>query len=188
MDRRLSLSERATDNLQRLIRTHEWGYKKRLAHKAGIPASSLTRILRGDQPVTLSILQAVQDLDGINPLQLLAGAGDELVPVTATEAQVLRYLRLWPRAVLESLVSFLAHFANEPPIDRDLRNGLTMLKKLSERQRFHALANMLMLLEGLPRDLEVALRLPPATPEPREATTKPKATRATRTKRTTTTS
>lgn len=171
-----ALSARATAALQHLVKTQGWGYQRRLAHAAGLPPSSLSRILQGRQPVTLALLEAIGRLDEINPLALLAGPEDELQPVSVEEAELLRYVRTWPRSVTRALLSFAAHFAAEGPRERELRDALTLFRGLDEHQRRHVLAYLITLTEGLPRDLAIALRLPEEDPR-RSASRPPKPVR-----------
>lgn len=134
--------------------------QKGLADKAGIPASSVNRVLQGTQPVTLSILDAVGELTESNPLELLVDPSDEMKLVNPDEARLLRYFRNWPRSTRTALLDFAQFFADEDPVTSDQRRAHEQLRRLAPSVQRRAYAYLLFLSEGgLTPDLQEAFGL-----------------------------
>jgi transcriptional regulator with XRE-family HTH domain len=155
MARRVTLREQVAENLRRLARERPRGWAARFCERYQVWPSTLARVLSGAQAATLDLLEQVAEMEMVSPLQLLAGPGDDLKPVSPLEQRLLRYVRppLMQGETLAHLLGFLEYYASEPPVEREQRTALDYLKKLTDGQRNRVLAYMIMLHEGLPRDL-----------------------------------
>jgi transcriptional regulator with XRE-family HTH domain len=155
MARRVTLREQVAENLRRLARERPRGWAARFCERYQVWPSTLARVLSGAQAATLDLLEQVAEMEMVSPLQLLAGPGDDLKPVSPLEQRLLRYVRppLMQGETLAHLLGFLEYYASEPPVEREQRTALDYLRKLTDGQRNRVLAYMILLHEGLPRDL-----------------------------------
>lgn len=137
-----------------------------VAELAGIPQSSMSRIYDGRQPVTLRILDAIEQLTGESAIELLIDPHVELKAVNPSEAALLRYFRSWPKSTREGLMIFLSLFADEEPATSDARRAHEQLRRLPDGKQRTAYAYLTFLTEGflpgedLPPDIRKALGLP----------------------------
>jgi transcriptional regulator with XRE-family HTH domain len=162
MGRLPSLRNRVVENLRRLVKDRPRGWAAAFCERYSVWPSTLARTLSGAQAPTLELLEQIAEMEGLSPLVLMASPEEELKPVSTKESKLLRYVRppLMPASVLDALLAFLEFYSAEPPEERELRNLVNYAQKLSDGQRNRVLAYMVMLHEGVPRDLQVALRLP----------------------------
>lgn len=156
------LSQRATDALHDLW-TRRVIQQNDLAAKTGRPGSVINRIIHGRQPVTLDILEAVGELSGLDPMELLAGVGSEIKALNPLEAELLRYARTWPKPIQMALLTFLRHFAGESALESQARIAISYLRAMGATERHRAMAYLLLLSEGqLPDDIRAKLEADPA--------------------------
>lgn len=151
---------RATEGIRRLKQQKKITLTD-VADVAGIPQSSMSRIYDGKQPVTLRILEAIEQITGESAMELLVDPSTELKALNPAEMQLLRFFRSWPKATREALITFASFFADEPPATHDLRRAHEQLRRLSESKLRGVFAYLTFLTEGdLPPDLRAALGLP----------------------------
>jgi transcriptional regulator with XRE-family HTH domain len=110
------------------------GFKKALADRMAYGASAITPYINGSRPVSLDMLEAISEISGKPPAELIAPPGS-IHQCSPDEAALLRALRTWPPSVTTSLLRFLAFFADEPPGAGVLRNLHEIARELSEPQR-----------------------------------------------------
>jgi transcriptional regulator with XRE-family HTH domain len=162
-----TLAERAAESIKALWERRAFT-QVALAKRTGLWQSVVNRIIHGQQPVTLDVIEAVGELCGIDPAELLADAGSGVKVLNPAEAELLRYVRAWPVSTREALIVFLRFFANEPPVDAQLRRALEYLREMGKGERDRAVAYLLLLHEGgLSPDVRIALGLP-ATDDERQ--------------------
>lgn len=151
---------RATDALQRL--KHRGKLKlNALAAAAGIPQSSMSRVYQGRQPVTLKMLDAIEQVTGESAVEFLIDPSIDLKAVNPQEAQALRYFRSWPKSTREAFLTFASFFADEAPVTSDERRAHEQLRRLSDAKKRLVYGYLTFLTEGdLPRDVRIALGLP----------------------------
>ena len=132
-----------------------------LAKAINRPISAVNRIVHGKQQVTLRVLEAVGNLVGVSPAELIIDPSVDLKAVTPLEAQLLRYFRKWPQPTRESFIAFASFFADEDPVLHDQRVAHEQLRRLkSEAVRRRAYAYLTFLTEGgLTPDLQEAFGL-----------------------------
>jgi transcriptional regulator with XRE-family HTH domain len=151
---------RATDALQRLKQRGKIKLSA-VADAAGIPQSSMSRIYQGRQPVTLRILDAIEQLTGESAVELLIDPNAELKAVNPHEAALLRYFRSWPKTTRDALITFASFFADEAPVTSDERRAHEQIRRLSDAKKRLVYGYLTFLTEGdLPRDVRIALGLP----------------------------
>lgn len=139
-----------------------------LAKRMKRPQSVVNRIIHGQQPVTLDVLEAAGDLAGIDPVEMMADPSTGVKALSPQESEMLRYFRSWPHSTREALLTFLRFFDAADPLDEQLRNGREYLRTMGKAERARALAYLLTLREGgLSPDLRIAFGLPETTDEPR---------------------
>lgn len=164
----LSLSERASEGIRALSQKKKFT-QRALAKKIKRPPSVVNRIVHGRQPVTLRVLEAVGDLAGVNPLEMLIDPKDEMKLVNPIEAELLRYFRSWPHSTKLALVTFASFFADEDPAIEDQRRAHQQLRDLGDAQRRLAYAYLLFLTEGdLAPDIRRGLGLPEIDAKPQK--------------------
>lgn len=140
--------------------------QKDIAAKTGIPASSMSRVFDGRQPVTLRMLEAIESLTGESAVELLIDPDVDLKAVNPNEARVLRYFRSWPKPTQDAFLTFASFFADEGPVTHDERRAHEQIRRFGDAKRRLAYAYLTFLTEGdLPRDIRIALGLP-ETDEP----------------------
>lgn len=140
-----------------------------LAKATGRPQSIINRIIHGQQPVTLDIIEAIGHLTGRTPAELLADPSDQVRVLNPLESELLRQLRGWPLVVREALATITRYVANEPPQDHQLRNAVEYLRAMGKGQRDVAVAYLLLLHEGgLSPDVRIGLGLPETDDEQRK--------------------
>lgn len=179
--------QRATDGL-RALKHRGKVTMAQVAEKSGVPESSMSRIYNGRQPVTLKMLDAIEELTGESAVELLIDPSVDLKAVTPPEATLLRYFRSWPKSTRDAFIAFASFFANEPAETHDLRRAHQQLRDLPEGKRRAAFAYLTYQTEGFfpgedfPPDIRTALERP-ATDGP-QSTHSSTPTRTTKTKRT----
>lgn len=132
-----------------------------IAKAVHIPESSMSRVYHGRQPVTLKMLDAIEQITGESALELLIDPFIELKAVTPPEAAVLRFFRSWPKSTREAFLTFASFFANEPPVTADERRAHEQIRRLSDAKKRLVYGYLTFLTEGdLPRDVRIALGLP----------------------------
>ena len=150
-----------------------------VAERVGIPGSSMSRVYNGRQPVTLKMLEAIEEITGESAIELLVDPTVDLKAVTPPEASMLRYFRRWPTPTRAAFLTFASFFADEDPVTHDERRAHEQIRRLGEAKRRLAYAYLTFLTEGdLPQDVRRALGLP--------ETDAPQSTRIERPKRRTT--
>lgn len=151
--------------------------------------AAVSETLSGKRKITLRFLQAVSEVTGIHPGELLVDPHrDQVKVINPIEMQMLRYFRSWPVPTREALLSFASFFADEDPVTADERRAHEQLRRLkSDAVRRRALAYLTFLSEGgLTPDLQEAFGLldsgetqSPADAKPKRKTrTPPTKTRA----------
>src|SRR5262245_24266299 len=115
-----TLSERATASLHDLWKRRIF-QQNELAERVQKPGSVINRVIHGKQPVTLAILEAVGDMTGVDPMEMLAGPSTEIKALNPLEAELLRYARTWPKATLTALLTYLQHFAGQQAVEEQYR-------------------------------------------------------------------
>lgn len=162
-----TLSERATKAVY--DRWHRRDFKQTdLAARLRRPGSVVNRIIHGSQPVTLDVLEAVGELTGVDPMELLADPATLVHALNPMEAELLRYARGIPRSTLDNLLGFLRFFAGEDALTQQLRQATEYLRAMGKSERDRAMAYLLLMHEGgLPRDVRIALGLPETDDVPR---------------------
>lgn len=137
-----------------------------VAQAAKIPQSSMSRIYAGRQPVTLHMLDAIEQITGESAIELLVDPNVELKAVNPPEAALLRYFRTWPKATRDAFIAFLSFFADEAPVTYEQRVAHEQLRRLPEGKRRAAYAYLTYQTEGffpgedLPPDIRRALEHP----------------------------
>jgi transcriptional regulator with XRE-family HTH domain len=132
-----------------------------VATRAGIPGSSMSRVYTGRQPVTLKMLDAIEQLTGESAVEMLIDPHVEMKAVSPQEAAVLRYFRGWPSPTREAFLTFASFFADEDPVTHDERRAHEQIRRLGDAKRRLAYAYLTFLTEGdLPQDIRIALGLP----------------------------
>lgn len=156
---------RATDALRALKHKNKIKLQD-VAARIGIPGSSMSRVYNGRQPVTLRMLEAIEQITGDSALEMLVDPTVDLKAVTPPEATMLRYFRSWPTPTRVAFLTFASFFADEPPATHDERRAHEQIRRLGEAKRRLAYAYLTFLTEGdLPQDVRIALGLP-ETDEP----------------------
>lgn len=152
-----------------------------IAKRTHIPESSMSRVYNGRQPVTLRMLDAIEEITGESAVELLIDPHVDLKAVTPDEAMLLRFFRSWPRPTRDALITFASFFADEDPVTHDERRAHEQLRRLGDAKRRLVYGYLTFLTEGdLPPDVRAALGLP-ATDAPQSPRTGP-VTRPTRKK------
>lgn len=165
---------RATEGVRRLKHQKKITLSD-VADVAGIPQSSMSRIYDGTQPVTLRILDAIEQVTGESAIELLVDPATELKALNPAEMQLLRNFRSWPKATRDALIAFASFFADEPPATHDLRRAHEQLRRLSDAKLRGVFAYLTFLTEGdLPLDIRRALGLPETDAEQSKHTGKAK--------------
>ena len=132
-----------------------------VAKAANIPESSMSRVYAGRQPVTLSMLDAIERITGDSAIEMLIDPSVELKAVSPHEATLLRYFRSWPLPTRQALISFASFFADEAPVTHDERRAHEQIRRLSDAKKRLVYGYLTFLTEGdLPRDVRIALGLP----------------------------
>ena len=132
-----------------------------VAKAAGIPESSMSRIYAGRQPVTLKMLDAIEQITGESAVEMLIDPNVELKAVNPTEATFLRYVRSWPAPTRAALLTFASFFADEAPVTADERRAHEQIRRLGDAKRRLVYGYLTFLTEGdLPPDMRIALGLP----------------------------
>lgn len=132
-----------------------------VAKLSDVPESSMSRIYNGRQPVTLKMLDAIEQITGESAVEMLIDPHVEMRAVNPSEAFVLRAFRGWPAATRDAFSTFLSFFADEGPVTHDQRVAHEQLRRLGDAKRRLAYAYLTFLTEGdLPRDVRIALGLP----------------------------
>lgn len=133
-----------------------------LAKRLNTKPAAVSETLSGKRNVTLRFLEAVSDVTGIHPGELLVDAHrDQMKVVSPIEMQLLRYFRSWPAATREALIAFGSFFADEDPVTHDERVAHEQIRKLAEGKRRLVYAYLTFLTEGdLPPDIRKGLGLP----------------------------
>lgn len=150
-----------------------------IAERAGVPESSMSRVYNGRQPVTLRMLDAIEEITGESAIELLVDPHVELKALNPAEAALLRFFRYWPKATREGLITFLSFFADEPPATADARRAHEQIRRLPDGKKRTVYAYLTMLSEGfLPGedfspDMRIALGLPATTETQSTHTEKP---------------
>jgi transcriptional regulator with XRE-family HTH domain len=154
-----------------------------VAKAAGIPQSSMSRIYAGRQPVTLQMLDAIEQITGESAVEFLIDPSVEMKAVSPPEAQMLRYFRSWPKPTRDALLTFASLFADEEPATHDERRAREQIRRLSDAKKRLVYGYLTFLTEGdLPRDVRVALGLP-ETDAPQSTPPEPPTRRRTTPKR-----
>lgn len=171
---RQSLHELASENVRALWERKKFSQRD-LAKKIKRPPSVVNRIIKGTQPVTLRVLEAVGELTGINPVELLVDTDDALKVVSPLEAMFLRFLRGWPAPTREAFITFASFFADEDPVTHDQRRAHEQIRRLGDAKQRLAYGYLTFLTEGdLPLDMRIALGLPETDAEQSPRTEKAK--------------
>jgi transcriptional regulator with XRE-family HTH domain len=132
-----------------------------VAKAANIPQSSMSRIYAGRQPVTLQMLDAIEQITGESAVEFLIDPNVEMKAVNPPEAQMLRYFRSWPAPTREAFLTFASFFADEDPVTHDERRAHEQIRRLSDAKKRLVYGYLTFLTEGdLPRDVRIALGLP----------------------------
>lgn len=138
---------------------------------SGVPESSMSRVYNGRQPVTLKMLDAIEQITGESAVEMLIDPHVELKAVSPMEAQILRFFRSWPAPTRSAFVIFASFFADEAPATHDERVAHEQIRRLGDAKRRLAYAYLTFVTEGdLPRDMRIALGLP-ETDEPQSPRT-----------------
>lgn len=130
-----------------------------VAKRMNTAPAAVSETLNGKRRVTLRFLEAVSDVTGIHPGELLIDPHrDEMKVVTGPEMQLLRYFRTWPISTRDAFIAFASFFADEPPVTYEQRVAHEQLRRLKpEAARRRAFAYLTFLSEGgLTPDLQEA--------------------------------
>lgn len=152
--------QRATDALRALKHRKKITLAE-VAKRTGIPGSSMSRVYEGRQPVTLKMMDAIEQITGESAIEMLVDPSADMKAVSPLEAQFLRYLRSWPAPTRQAALTFFSFFADEDPVTHDERRAHEQIRRLGDAKRRLAYAYLTFLTEGdLPRDMRIALGLP----------------------------
>jgi len=125
------------------------------------PQSVINRIIHGKQPVTLDIIEAVSELSQTSPAEMFARPDEQVRVLRPDEAEMLSYFRTWPTSTRDAFLIFARFFAQEPPLEQEIRQSVEYLRAMPRNERMRAHAYLMLLNEGgLSPDLQVALGLP----------------------------
>lgn len=154
-----------------------------IADRMKTAQAAVSETLAGKRRITLRFLEAVADVTGIHPGELLMDPHrDQLKVVNPLEMQLLRYFRTWPQPTRDALVIFASFFADEDPVTHDERRAHEQIRRLSDAKKRLVYGYLTFLTEGdLPRDVRIALGLP-ETDEPQSTRTEPAKRRRTPTR------
>lgn len=73
--------------------------------------AAVSETLSGKRKISLRFLEAVADVAGVHPGELLVDPHrDSIKVVNGAEMQLLRYFRRWPAATRDALLSFASFF------------------------------------------------------------------------------
>lgn len=151
---------RATDALRHLKDRGKIKLSE-LAKAVHIPESSMSRVYAGRQPVTLRMLDAIEQITGDSAIEMLIDVTTEMKAVNPLEATVLRYFRSWPKPTRDAFLAFASFFADEPAVTHDERRAHEQIRRLGDAKKRLVYAYLTFLTEGdLPRDMRIALGLP----------------------------
>ena len=166
---RKSLAELASAGIHALWQRRAFT-QSALAKQIHRPTSVVNRIIHGTQPVNLRVLEAVGDLTGTNPVELLLDPSDEMKLVTPDEARLLRYFRKWPAPTRLAFLTFASFFGDDEPVTADERRAHEQIRRLADAKKRLVYAYLTFLTEGdLPPDIRKGLGLPETDepPQPR---------------------
>jgi len=129
----------------------------RVAERLGMNSSAVTRYLNGPTAITLEFLEAVAEESQV-PIGELVSAVGSAHHLDAYESALIRALRQWPKSVTQAILSFVAFFADEAPVERQAKNLHEMYRKMPDGDREWLYSVALLLSEQtLPPDLRGGL-------------------------------
>jgi transcriptional regulator with XRE-family HTH domain len=142
-----SLTERVRARLVELHRAKKFSQTK-VAGRLNVHPSAVNRTLTSDKAITLDELETIADEAGTNAAELLAPPGT-LKQLNADEAELLRFVRVWPVEVRDALLTFLRYFADEPPADVQTRNVHQFWRGMHAGDRMWVYGILQMVREGM---------------------------------------
>lgn len=166
--RRTSLTERARTAIRAAI-DRKAITQVQLARITRRFSSNMSEIINGKRPMTFDVIEAAAELLQVDAAELMADPQNLVKVLNPREAELLRYMRDWPKSTTDAFLTFLRFFADASRADQQTRKDVEHLRSLEKPDRDLASAYLLMLSEGgLSRDVRIALGLPEAdTPPPR---------------------
>jgi transcriptional regulator with XRE-family HTH domain len=174
--RRTTLSERALAAIRAAI-DRKALTQTQLAKMTSRFSSNMSEIIAGKRPLPFDVIEAAAELLQVDPAELMADPQNLVKVLNPLEAELLRYIRAWPKSTREAFLTFLRFFADESRANQQIRQAVEYLRTLDKPVRDRAVAYLLMLSEGgLSRDVRIALGLPEvdATPPRRQWPGKPR--------------
>lgn len=124
--------------------------------------AAVSETLNGKRKISLRFLEAVADVAGVHPGELLVDPHrDQIKVVNPAEMQLLRYFRSWPQTTRDALIAFASFFADEDPATHDERRAHEQIRRLADGKKRLVYAYLTFLTEGdLPPDIRKGLGLP----------------------------
>lgn len=133
-----------------------------IAARTGFVPSTISNVLKGKRALSFQIIEAAAQLKGVDAAEFVADPRSELRVLDPLEAEVLRYLRSWPKHVQQILADFLQYFGSVLEAERQIRDVVAYFRKLSYKEKQDALGNLALRSEG--RLPGVAPTLTPSLP------------------------
>ena len=160
--------------------------QKDIAELLGVTPATISQTLkrRDGSTFRLVYLDALAELLGTTPTDLVKHPDSTVWELTADEVRWLRYFRLWTKDVRAAVLGLLTHFAGLLPEEREQFRFWALISPLSERGRLQVeeAARVALLKEGKRPSLGSA-RTPPGTvalPGETKGSTEPTRTRPSR--------
>lgn len=151
-----TLTEQVRERLLELSEAKKFSQTK-VARRLKMAPSAVNRTVRGLKAITLTELEVIADEAKVPVAELIAPPGT-IKQVSASEAELLRYVRSWPKSVTEALLSFLRFYADETPVETQTRNVHEFWRRMPLGDRMWIYGVMQMVREGmLPQDLREGL-------------------------------
>lgn len=151
-----TLTEMVRARLAELSRERRFSQTK-VAKRLGVDPSAVNRTIHGPKEITLVELEVIADEANVQVAELIAPPGT-LKQVRPDEAELLRYVRMWPKSVSVALLEFLRFFADESPAETQTRNVHEFWRRMGPRERPWVYGVLQMVREGiLTPDLREAL-------------------------------
>lgn len=129
-----------------------------IARVAKRSQGSVSEIINGKAGLPYDVIEAVAELRGEDPAEIVAEEHTEVRALRPEEAEFLRYARAWPVQTLMAILDFLRHFSPPESVEEQYRNAVTRLRKMAHDERQQAFAYLVLLSEGrLPKDVRAML-------------------------------
>lgn len=138
---RETLADRVKRRIQALYAERRFT-QTQLGDRVGLGSSGINPYIRGDRDINLYVLEAISELTQIPIAELVAPDGETIKQLAPDEAALLRFFRMWPASVRQSLIGFLEFFANESAPDAQTRNMSELWRRSTPKERdvLHSIA------------------------------------------------